>query len=145
MKVLFDTNTLVAALVETHPHHPRALPWLIKAKQKDVTGLMGTHSLAEIYSTLTKLPIHPKISPSLAEKLILEDIIPNFQTVVLDQNDYLTVLHILATNNIEGGTTYDALIAHAAFKAQADKLLTFNVKHFKRVYPAIAHIVEEPS
>jgi len=145
MKVLFDTSTLMAALVETHPHHPRALPWLIKAKQKDVIALMGTHSLVEIYSTLTKHPIHPKISPSLAERLILEDIIPNFQTIVLDQNDYLTVLHILATNNIEGGATYDALIAHAAYKAQADKLLTFNVKHFKRVYPAIAHIIEEPS
>jgi hypothetical protein len=26
-----------------------------------------------------------------------------------------------------------------------EKLLTFNVKHFKRVHPAIAHIVEEPS
>jgi predicted nucleic acid-binding protein len=145
MKVLFDTNTLVAALVETHPHHPRAWPWLIKAKQKDVVGLLGTHSLAEIYSILTKLPIHPKISPSLAEKLIREDIIPNFQTIVLDQNDYFTVLQILSTNNVEGGATYDALIAHAAFKAQADKLLTFNVKHFKRVYPAIAHILEEPS
>lgn len=145
MKVLFDTNTLVAALVETHPHHQRALPWLINTKQKNITGLMGSHSLAEIYSTLTKLPIHPKISPSLAEKLIIADITPNFQTVVLDQNDYLMVLHILATNNIEGGATYDALIAHAAYKAQADKLLTFNVKHFKRVYPAIAHIIEEPS
>jgi hypothetical protein len=54
-------------------------------------------------------------------------------------------LHILATNNIEGGATYDALIAHAAVKAQAEKLLTFNVKHFKRVHPAIAHIVKEPS
>jgi len=83
MKTLFDTNTLVAALVETHPHHPRAWPWLIKAKQKDVIGLMGTHSLAEIYSTLPKLPIHPKISPSLAERLILEDIIRIFRPLCL--------------------------------------------------------------
>ena len=145
MKALFDTNTLIAALIETHPHHSRAWPWLQKAKQKDITALMGAHSLAEVYSTLTKLPIYPKISPVLAEKLILENIIPHFQIIELDQNDYRTVLHILATNNIEGGATYDALIAHAAFKAQAEKLLTFNVKHFKKVYPAIAHIVEEPS
>jgi hypothetical protein len=81
----------------------------------------------------------------LAEKLIFKDIIPHFQIIELDQNDYRTVLHILATNNIEGGATYDALIAHAAFKAQAEKLLTFNVKHFKKVYSAITHIVEEPS
>jgi predicted nucleic acid-binding protein len=94
MKALFDTNTLIAALVETHPHHSRALPWLQKAKQKDITALMGAHSLAEVYSTLTKLPIYPKISPVLAEKLILEDLIPHFQIIELDQNDYRTVLHI---------------------------------------------------
>jgi predicted nucleic acid-binding protein len=41
MKILFDTNTLIAALVETHPHHSKAWPWLKKAKQKDITALMG--------------------------------------------------------------------------------------------------------
>ena len=145
MKALFDTNTIVAALVKAHPHHARALPWLKKAQQADIIAFMAAHSLAEVYSTLTKLPIQPKISSALAERLVLQDIIPHFQIITLDQSDYLTVLNILATNNIEGGATYDALIAHAAFKAQADKLLTFNVKHLKRVYPAIAHIVEEPN
>lgn len=145
MKTLFDTNMLIAALIETHPHHSRAWPWLQKARRKDIVALVGAHSLAEVYSTLTKLPIYPKISPVLAEKLILEDIIPYFQIIALDQTDYRTVLHILATHDIEGGATYDALVAHAAYKGQAEKLLTFNVKHFKKVYPAIAHIVEEPS
>ena len=145
MKTLFDTNTLIAALIETHPHHSRAWPWLQKARQRDIVALVGAHSLAEVYSTLTKLPIYPRISPALAERLILEDIVPHFQIIALDQTDYRTVLHILASHNIEGGATYDALVAHAAYKAQAEKLLTFNVKHFKKVYPAIAHMVEEPS
>ncbi len=47
-----------------------------------------------------------KISPASAERLVLQDIIPHFQIIALDQNDYLTVLNILATNNIEGGATY---------------------------------------
>ncbi len=38
-----------------------------------------------------------------------------------------------------------ALIAHAAYKTNVDKLLTLNQSHFKRVYPAIASIIEEPT
>lgn len=145
MKVLLDTNLLIAAIVETHPHHPKASPWLVKIKNKEADGIVGAHSLAEVYSTLTKLPIHPKISPALAEQLILRNIFPHFEIIKLTKDDYQTVLHILAANNIDGGATYDALICHAAFKSQVDKLYTFNVKHFKRVYPPISHIVEEPS
>ena len=32
MKILFDTSVLVAAIVEPHPMHGRALPWLQRAK-----------------------------------------------------------------------------------------------------------------
>ena len=28
MKVLLDTSVLIAAMVESHPMHERALPWL---------------------------------------------------------------------------------------------------------------------
>ena len=34
MKILFDTSVLVAALVESHPMHTRAFPWLKKARVK---------------------------------------------------------------------------------------------------------------
>ncbi|MFQ5864421.1 MAG: hypothetical protein ACE5IW_04235 [bacterium] len=49
----------------------------------------------------------------------------NFRKIRLD-SDYEEILESLADNGIRGGATYDALIAHAAFKAQVDKLLTFN-------------------
>lgn len=35
MKVLFDTSVLVAAMIESHPAHERALPWPQKSKHKD--------------------------------------------------------------------------------------------------------------
>jgi predicted nucleic acid-binding protein len=145
MKILFDTNVLIAAIIKTHSHHSIALPWLKKAKRKEITAVIGVHSRVEIYAILTRLPIYPKISPALAEQFILQDILPHFEVIELSRDDYRTVLHLLSTNNVEGGATYDALICHAAFKAQVDKLYTFNVKHFNRIYPPVSHLVEEPS
>jgi len=34
MKTLFDTSVIIAALVESHPMHGRAFPWLKRAKEK---------------------------------------------------------------------------------------------------------------
>lgn len=56
MKVLFDTSVLVAAMVESHPGHRRALPWLQGAKSGRVTFLVTAHTLAELYAVLTRLP-----------------------------------------------------------------------------------------
>jgi len=50
MKVLLDTSVLVAAMVEAHPHHVRAFPWLQRVKRKEVTAVLACHSLAELYS-----------------------------------------------------------------------------------------------
>jgi len=35
MKTLFDTSVIIAALVEAHPMHQRAFPWLKQAKAND--------------------------------------------------------------------------------------------------------------
>jgi predicted nucleic acid-binding protein len=59
VSTLFDTSVLVAAMVEAHPNHTAALPWLQRAKPGLVTGLVAAHSLAELYAVLTTLPIQP--------------------------------------------------------------------------------------
>jgi predicted nucleic acid-binding protein len=43
-----------------------------------------------------------------------------------------------------GAATYDALIAHCALKAGADVLLTWNVRDFTRLGPAVAQLVKTP-
>ncbi len=144
MKALFDTNVAVAALVEVHPHHKRAFPWLKKIFDSSISGIFCAHSLAELYSSLTSLPVFPKISPTQEERLITQNILPHFEIVELSKEDYLTVLRTEAENSIQGGAVYDALIGQAALKAGVDKLLTFNDKHFRRAYPAIADLIEIP-
>lgn len=64
-KVLFDTSVLVAALVKPHPAHTRAFPWLKKAKSGELTMIVSSHTLAEIYAVLTTLPVSPRITPDI--------------------------------------------------------------------------------
>ena len=58
MKTLFDTSVLVAAVVEPHPMHVRALPWLQRAKAGEIDFFVASHTLAELYAVLTTLPLY---------------------------------------------------------------------------------------
>ncbi len=145
MKVFFDTSVLVAALIDSHPNYSRAFPWLLKAKQGEIEGFICVHTIAELYSVLTSIPTQKKIPADEIWSLINKSIILNFKVIELTREDYKIIINSIAENEIRGGATYDAIIAHAAYKANAEKLLTFNLSHFKRVYPAISGIVQTPS
>jgi len=144
MRVLLDTSVLVAAMVEAHPHHDRALPWLQRVKHKEITAVITCHSLAESYSILTTLPVHPRIPSAVAWRLIQENILDAFTLVPLTGDDYRAVLEHLSMTGIIGGATYDALIAHTASKAKVDQLLTFNAKDFRGIYPGLSKQIVEP-
>lgn len=145
MRVLFDTSVLVAAIIDSHPNHSKAFSWLLKAKRGEIIGYIGTHTLCELYAIMTSLPTQRKVSSTDIWRLIRESILSNFEIVELTKSDYRAILESLAQNNVRGGATYDALVAHAALKAQVDKLLTFNPAYFKRVYPSISKLVEKPA
>jgi len=144
MKVLFDTSVLVAALLELHPNHKLAFPYLLNVKNGEHIGFISIHSLAELYAILTTIPIHKEAATNEIWTLISNSILQYFQIVEVTKSDYQKILQLLANNELRGGIVYDAVIAHAAYKAKVDKLLTFNTKHFKKAYPLIADIVEEP-
>lgn len=130
MKYLFDTSVLLAAMVAGHKHHDRAKTWLSKAHQGKFSLYVCNHTLAELYSVLTKLPISPRISPATAVMLIEHNIIKRAKLVNLTSKDYHQVIKNLAAEDFKGGITYDNLIYHAAVKSGVTKLLTFNTKDF---------------
>ena len=137
MKVLLDTSVLVAAMVEAHPHHTRALPWLQRAKCGEIKAVVAAHTLAELYAILTRLPLTPLIPPGTAWKLIQENILSSFEVISLTPEDYRAVLQHLSRAEIAGGATYDALIIHAGSKAGVDQIVTLNEQDFRRVYPEL--------
>ena len=143
MRILLDTSVLVAAMVESHPAHARALPWVQRVQDGVDIGLVAAHSLAELYAIFTTLPVQPRIPPAVAQQLI-NNILGRFKVVFLSDEDYIAVINHLSDLGIVGGATYDALILHAAVKANADRVVTLNEKDFLRVHPALADKIVSP-
>ena len=143
VKVLFDSSILIAAFVASHPHHQSSLYWFQKAKNREIEGIIATHTLAETYSVLTRLPVKPIISPSIAQRLIQENL-NNFTVIPLSNQDYQIVIEQMVNLKLTGGAIYDALIAQVAINISADEILTLNPKHFKRLGEIIATKVEVP-
>ena len=135
MKILFDTSVLVAAIVEPHPMHGRALPWLQRAKAGKFDFVVASHTLAEFYAVLTTLRVKPRISPSGAWRLVHEDVDMSAKYVSLSMSDYKSTVEDVADLGLRGGTVYDALIAKAAQKSKVERLLTFNPDDLTRVWP----------
>jgi predicted nucleic acid-binding protein len=144
LRVLMETSALVAAIVQIHPKHERAFPWLRKAKEKQIDLFVATPTLAELYAVLTTLPLRPRIGPATARRLIREDVELISTVVELRLGDYRRVLNNMSELALTGGVIYDALAARAAQKTKIDKLLTFDVSDFRRVWPDGGDRIQEP-
>lgn len=92
MKVLFDTAILVAASVRAHPIHSRALPWLKRAQDAEITLHIPAHSIAECYGALTTLPVPPHIQPATAVRLIHHNVEAAAKIVPLTASEYVSVV-----------------------------------------------------
>ena len=144
MKVLFDTSVLVAVAIEEHPKNSESLLWLRRVKTEVIEGFISTHTLAELYATLTRLPRRPRIKPESAQQL-LEENLKQFNRVVLTAEDYQETIALMVSLNLPGAGIYDALIAKSALKAGADVLLTLNPNDFTRLGEDIAKLVQVPA
>ena len=144
MRILLDTSVLVAAMIEAHPAHAQALPWLHRVKARADTGLVAAHSLAELYAVLTTLPLQPRIPPTMAQELIKRNVLDILEVVPLSDEDYVAVIEHLSSLGIVGGATYDALILYSASKADADRVVTLDDKGFCRVYPELTEKIVAP-
>jgi len=144
VRILFDTSVIVAAMVETHPFHKQALPWLQKAKEKDFELVIAAHTLAELYAVLSTLPVRPRISPGIAWDLIHGNIESTAKIIALTPSEYSLTIKAMSEKGFSGGIIYDALIAKAALKAKADRLLTLNKKDFEKIVPDNDIILKTP-
>jgi predicted nucleic acid-binding protein len=144
MKILFDTSVLVAGIVERHPMHESAFPWLKDANAGQFEFIVSAHSLAELYAVLTALPLSPKIAPGTAWRLIRENVQSRAKVIPLSPTDYGSVIRRMADLGLSGGAVYDALIAKAAEKASIDHILTLNPDDFKRVWPEGQALIRLP-
>ena len=89
--MLFDTSVLISGMIEAHPMHAISFPWLKRAKA-GIDWAVCSHTLAELYATLTSMPLRPRITSEIAVKFLHENIEKEAQVISLTGRDYLAAL-----------------------------------------------------
>jgi predicted nucleic acid-binding protein len=145
MRVFFDTNVLVAAVVPVHEHHAQAVPALERVIFGRDRGFMSLHSIAEVFATLTRLRVQPRILHAEAERVIRENILANFELLPLETKDYLTALELVVNGGWGGAKIYDALLIGCAVRAGVDRIYTFDLSDFRKLAPRLENKICAPS
>ena len=145
MRVFLDTNVLISAVIKQHVFHQRSFAVLERVHDGKDAGFVSAHSLAEMYSVLTKLPTPYRHTPEQALLSIEENVLKHFKTVALVGNEYASLIRDAAGSQIQGGKIYDALLLKAAGKADVDRICTLNLKQFQSITsPDISGKLSEP-
>lgn len=104
--IAIDTSVAVPYLLRAHEHHDAVRQYVRRHDPR-----LTSHSLAETYSVLTRLPGDARLTASDAMRLIEA----NFPQVITLPAQVARRLHVvLAESGIAGGAVYDAVVALAA-------------------------------
>jgi predicted nucleic acid-binding protein len=141
LKLFLDSSVLVPVFLAEHPHHAPSLRLYTQCTQD--LALCASHSLAEVYATLTRLPIPHRATPAQAIEF-LDSIHSRFRLVSLEGDGYLATIRDAAANRVSGGAIYDALIARCAVQAGADRIFTWNTRHYQLLGADVATRIETP-
>jgi predicted nucleic acid-binding protein len=141
MRAFFDTSVLVPVFYGDHIHHQASLALFIQFDRS--TGCCGAHSLAEVYSTLTRMPGKHRISGEQA-MLFIGSIRERLSIIALDGDEYGDALQASATLGIVGGGIYDAMLARCATKAKAEAIYTWNARHYALCGPGVVSRLRKP-
>jgi predicted nucleic acid-binding protein len=136
VNIFFDTTVLVAASEQSHPHYAQAWPALLRVAAGQDKGIMGLHSIGEVFAALTRLPVQPRIHPVEAARIVTENILAHFEVVSLGKEDYLEVLNTMASGGWSGAKIYDALLLRCAARSAVERIYTFNLGDFRQLAPA---------
>jgi predicted nucleic acid-binding protein len=141
MKGFFDTSVLVPVFYGDHVHHRASMDLFVQFDKS--TGCCGAHSLAEVYSTLTRMPGKHRISSDQAA-LFIGNIRERLSVIGLSGHEYAQALEASAARGIVGGAIYDAMLAHCALHAKAETVYTWNARHYALCGPEIGARLRSP-
>jgi predicted nucleic acid-binding protein len=128
MSDYLDSSVLIAALVDSQPHHEECADALATG------GVTSAHALAEAYSILSG---RLRLDPQTVSEVLLHNT-KKLKVVDLTAAEYSRLLAESPRNGIRGGAIFDALHVAAARKASAKRLLTLD-QDFYSFAPELAH------
>ena len=139
--IFLDTSVLVAIAQVDHVHHaPSRKLWNGCAAKETA---VSTHTLAEFYSSVTSMPPGVRLSGRDA-MLALETFLRRIAPIALAASETIETLKSCAAAGLTGGTIYDALHVACARKVNAERIYTWNVRHFQIVAPDLAERIVAP-
>ena len=130
----FDTSVLVPVFYGDHVHHKVSLDLFMQFDK--ATGCGAAHGLAEVYSTLTRMPRKHRISGEQA-MLFIGSIRERLSIIALTGDEYADALQASSALGIVGGGIYDAMLAHCAIKVQAENIYSWNARHYTLCGPEV--------
>jgi predicted nucleic acid-binding protein len=139
--IFLDTSVLIAVAQVGHPHHePSRDLWnFCSAAETSISA----HTLTEIYSVLTSMPPGLRVSPRNAI-IAIETFLKRVTVIMLSAEEYLASLRTAANLGHAGGVIYDALHLACARKISADRIYTWNVRHFQMAAPDLKDRILTP-
>ncbi len=132
MRLALDTSVLVAALVEPHPFHARAIRWLEEMTTGRASGECTWHAVAEAWSVLTRIPVEPSISPALGW-IAVQRLLEHVEAVPTSGEVYRRAIGRCAEVGLRSGTVFDALHLVSAESREVQAFVTFNPADFERL------------
>lgn len=139
--IFLDTSVLIAIAQVSHERHMPSLElWGQCVLDR---AFISTHTLAEIYNTLTALPPALRLAPRNAV-LAGETFLRRLTAIGLSPDEYMETLRRTASLGLRGGIVYDAIHLACARKIGAERIYTWNVRHFRMVAPDLADQIVSP-
>lgn len=77
--------------------------------------------------------------------LLVSSIRERLSIVALDGEEYAEALETSASLGIIGGAIYDAMLAQCAFKAKAETIFSWNIRHYAQCGPDVMVRLRAPS
>lgn len=130
MSCLVDTTCVVAVCSSAHEHHEATIAELERRLARGEELVLASHTVAEAYAVLTRLPPPHRVAPAQAVE-VLEAGWGSLRAVHLSAAETWAVIRAAPSRGVAGGRTSDALIAACARKAKVATLLTWNAGHFE--------------
>ncbi len=130
-RIALDTSVIIAGLLAWHERHQAALAALKAAGSADNEIVLPLPVLIESYSVMTRLPAPHRLRPADAFSILVDSFRKRAELTALSGDESWPLLQSLSADDIGGGRTYDAHILACARKAAANRLLTFNRRHFE--------------
>lgn len=129
------------SLLQNPPHRGAAFRHFHAVQKGRTQGHLTTHGLAELFSTLTTLPLTPRLLPAEAMRRIDHSVLKHFTQIPLGSAEYWDALQLSVSRNLRSGAIYGAFHLVGARAAGCTIPYTLNSRHFCALAPGYSLII----